>query len=142
MLPYRIPKWLLITLFLAALIGFADSAYLTAQHLRGVIPPCGPTSECESVLTSRFAAIGPFPVAALGLLYYGTVLVLLIAYMDTNRHQILHWTAWLVSAGMLGTLYFVIVQAFVLHAWCVYCLTSAFTTLILFCCSVHIMRTD
>lgn len=138
----RIPKWLLITMFVAALIGFADSAYLTAEHVRGVTPPCGFSSNCDTVLTSKFASVGPIPVAALGLLYYGVVLVLLIAYFDSGAWRLLHWTTWLVSAGMLGYLYFVSIQAFVLHAWCMYCLTSALMTVIMFVCAVRIMRID
>lgn len=138
----QIPKWLIIVFFVAALIGFADSAYLTAQHLRGIIPPCGLTKTCDTVLNSAYASIGPVPVSALGLIYYGTVLVLLVAYLDTYHRRILHWTSWLVSAGMLATLYFVFVQAFVLHAWCMYCLTSAFMTCIMFACAVRIMRID
>lgn len=138
----RIPKSITIILFVAALIGFADSTYLTAQHIRGVLPPCGLSSTCDTVLTSSYASIGPLPVAGAGMLYYGTMLVLLIAYFDTYRRQILHWASWLSSAGMLGTLYFVFVQAFILHAWCMYCLGSALMTLVLFCCSIRIMRID
>ena len=138
----RIPKWLIIVSMTAALVVFADSAYLTTQHLRGVIPPCGLASQCDAVLTSRFASVGPFPVAALGLLYYGVVIVMLIAYADSGSWRFLHIATWVVSAGMLATLYFVFVQAFVLHAWCLYCLSSAAMTVILFLCAVRIMRID
>lgn len=138
----RINKWLIIIFFFAALIGFADSAYLTAQHIRGVIPPCALLNNCELVLTSKYATIGSVPVAALGLLYYGTVLVLLIAYFDIGNRRILHWACWLVSAGMLASLYFLYVQLFVIGALCPYCLISALTTLALFIVSVRIMRMD
>lgn len=138
----RLPKWLIITFFVAALIGFADSTYLTAQHIRGVIPPCGLASNCDSVLNSKYASVGPLPVSALGLMYYGTVLVMLIAYFDSYQRRILHWASWLVSAGLLASIYFVYVQGFVLNAWCMYCLTSAFMTLIMFLCAVRIMRID
>jgi uncharacterized membrane protein len=129
-------------LFVAALIGFADATYLTAEHIRGVIPPCGLTSNCDTVLTSKYASVGPIPVAAMGLLYYGAVIVLLIAYFDSYQRRILHWASWLISAGMLGYVYFVFVQAFVLHAWCMYCLGSALMTLIMFACAVRLMRID
>lgn len=138
----RINRWLLIVLFSAALIGFADSAYLTAQYIRGVIPPCVLLNNCELVLTSKYATVGPVPIAALGLLYYGTVLVLLIAYFDIRNRRILHWACWLVSAGMLASLYFVYVQLFIIGALCPYCLLSAVTTLAMFIVSVAIMRAD
>ena len=138
----RINKWIIGIFFVAALVGFADAAYLTAQHLRGVIPPCIALSNCEVVLTSKYASIGPVPVAALGLLYYGVVLMLLITYLDIWNRRLLHWASWLVSAGMLATLYFIYVQLFVLHAFCPYCMASAVTTTVMFGLSVYIMRAD
>lgn len=138
----RINNWIIVTLFIAALIGFGDSAYLTAQHVRGVIPPCGIVRGCETVLASAYASIGPVPVAFVGLAYYAFLLVLLIAYLDTHDRRILHWFSWVVSTGFLATLYFLFVQAFVLHAFCPYCLTSAAATVILFGLSVRVMRID
>lgn len=129
-------------LFVAAIIGFADATYLTAQHIRGVIPPCVVLNNCELVLTSKYALVGPVPVAALGLLYYGTFVVLLIAYVDIRNKRILHWACWLASAGMLASLYFVFVQVFILQALCPYCLLSTLMTLLLFLVSVRIMRID
>jgi uncharacterized membrane protein len=138
----RIHNWLVVVLFIAALIGFADSAYLTAEHLRGVVPPCVVLTNCELVLTSKYASIGPVPVAALGLLYYGTVLLLLITYFDVWNRRILHWVSWLISAGLLASLYFVYVQIFVIGALCPYCLISASSTLVMFGVAVAIMRAD
>lgn len=138
----RINKWLVIVFFSAALIGFADSSYLTAQHIRGVIPPCGLLSNCERVLTSQYATIGPMPVAALGMVYYGSILVLLIAFFDMRDRRILHAASWLAVAGMLGSLYFVYVQAFIIGAWCPYCLVSTAMAAVMLIVSVAIMRAD
>lgn len=137
-----ISKWLLIVFFISALVGFADSAYLTVQHVRGIVPPCGLLSNCDAVLTSRFASVGPIPTAAFGMAYYGLIMVLLIAYLDMHDRRILHWASWLVSAGMLGTLYLIGIQLFVLHAFCPYCLISALATMIMFGIGIRIMRID
>lgn len=138
----NIPKWILVVLVAGALMGFADSAYLTAQHVRGVVPPCGLLNNCEVVLTSSYATVGPLPVSAFGLAYYGLVLVLLIAYFDMRDRRILHWISWLVSAGMLGTLYLIGILVFVLHALCPYCLVSALSTTVMFIAGVRLMRID
>ena len=137
-----IPKWLLVVCISAALLGFADSSYLTAEHVRGVIPPCGASSQCDQVLVSKYSSVGPIPVSALGMAYYGAVLLLLIIYLDSGSWRAVHLAAWVISAGMLGTLYFIAVQAFILHAWCLYCLFSAAMTCILFFCGLRIMRID
>lgn len=136
------PRYLIIILLLCAAAGFADSAFLTARHLQGIIPPCGGLGNCDEVLTSRFASIGPVPVAAFGMGYYGAVLVLLVAYFDTGSRRFAHWAAWVVTAGMLGTLYFLAVQLFVLKAFCPYCLLSALLTTTMFVLSVRFMRAD
>jgi uncharacterized membrane protein len=136
------PKTLIIVLFVCALIGFADSAFLTARHLQGVIPPCGGLGDCDQVLTSRFASIGPVPVAAFGMGYYGMVLVLLVAFFDTANRRFAHLAAWVVTAGMLGTLYFLAIQLFVLKSICPYCMLSALLTTTMFILSVRFMRAD
>ncbi len=55
----RLSNAIVIVMFIAALVGFADSAFLTAEHVRGIIPPCT-LGGCEGVLTSRYASIGGF----------------------------------------------------------------------------------
>ncbi len=136
-----LPKWVPVLLFVAALAGFADASYLTAQHIQGVLPPCA-IDGCDQVLTSKYSAIGGFPVSALGMLYYGTVLVLLIAYFDTANRRLLHLVSWLACGGMLGTLYFVGIQLFVLKAICLYCMFSAITSTTMFAVAVYVMRKD
>ncbi|MBP6885917.1 MAG: vitamin K epoxide reductase family protein [Candidatus Pacebacteria bacterium] len=138
----RISRTLFAVCIVFALIGFADSAFLTAEHVRGVIPPCGASSQCDTVLTSAYASVAGVPVAALGMIYYGTIILLLIAHADTGSRKALHSAAWVICLGMLGTLYFVFVQAFILHAWCYYCLASAVSTVILFVCAIRSMRID
>ena len=135
----RIPKWALVVLFVAAIIGFADSSYLTAEHVRGVVPPCT-NDGCDTVLTSTYASVGPVPLAAFGMAYYGLVLILLIAYLDIGDRRLVHALAWLVSAGMLMSLYFIAVQLFILNAICPYCMASATSTFVLFGMSVYLMK--
>ncbi|HXK36297.1 MAG TPA: vitamin K epoxide reductase family protein [Candidatus Paceibacterota bacterium] len=135
----RIPKWALIILFIAALVGFADSSYLTAEHVRGAVPPCTGAG-CDTVLTSTYANVGPLPLAAFGMVYYGALLVLLIAYLDVGSRRIVHAFAWIVSIGMLLSLYFVVVQLFILHAICPYCMASAAVTTVMFGIAIYLVR--
>lgn len=135
-------KWIIISFIILAGIGFADSAFLTAEHLRGVIPPCGVEGGCDTVLTSSYATIAGVPVAALGALYYATLLVLMVAYLDTGYIRILHWASWGTTLGLLASVYFVGVQLFVIGSFCTYCLVSATTSTGLFGLGVVIMRRD
>lgn len=133
----------IIFLFLAlAIVGFADSAYLTAEHLSGDLPSCSVIHGCGEVLTSKYATVGPVPVSALGVGYYVVLIVLMVAFLDTGARLAIHGAAWLTAAGFLGTLYFVYIQAFVLRAFCQFCLLSALTSTGLFILGVVIMRRD
>jgi len=134
-------RWFLITVFIIALIGFADASYLTAEHVRGTIPPCTILNGCQTVLTSSYAVLFGMPLPVLGMLYYGTALVLLIAYFDMRDGRMLRIFSWLTAIGFLGSVYFVYLQVFVLAAYCLYCLVSAATSTLLFVSGIQIMRT-
>lgn len=137
-----VPQWLVIVLLVAALAGFADASYLTAEHVRGTVPPCTILNGCNNVLTSKYAAVAGVPLSVAGMLYYGTMLVLLMVYLDTRNRRVLHWACWLTGVGMLASLYFIYVQGFIIGAWCLYCLGSAFSSTVLFVTGVKIMRID
>ena len=60
------------------------------------------------------------------------VLALLIAYLDTRNAKLFRAACIFTAAGLLASVYFVIIQAFVLSAYCFYCLISAGTSTLLF----------
>jgi uncharacterized membrane protein len=59
----------------ACLVGAGIAAYLTYVHYAGVAPVCT-TGGCEKVQTSKYAELAGVPVALLGLVAYGVLLVL------------------------------------------------------------------
>ncbi len=138
----RLSNAIVIVMFIAALVGFADSAFLTAEHVRGIVPPCT-LGGCEGVLTSRYASIGGFiPVSGLGLLFYGSMVVLLVMYLDSWDRRLMHAASWVSVAGFLGTIYFVFVQLFILHSICEYCMLSALTSTTLLISGIIVMQRD
>src|SRR5438105_15767907 len=56
-----------------ALLGLADGIYLTVEHVTGRTAECVASSGCQDVLSSKYAAIGPVPLAAVGALAYFAV---------------------------------------------------------------------
>src|SRR5882762_2760441 len=56
-----------------ALVGLADSLYLTIQHITGESVRCTITSGCSEVLSSPYAVVGGVPLALVGALAYFTV---------------------------------------------------------------------
>lgn len=107
-----------------ALIGLAESTYLTVIFLSGETAVCGNSPDCFKVLGSSYAKIGGFPVSGLGALAYFSVFTFAIfAAFDYRRaRKFFNWT---VFAMFAVTLWLLFVQAFKLHAFCKYCLFSA-----------------
>ena len=121
-----------IAFLIVSFIGFLDSSYLTVQHYRGEPPSCAIFTGCETVASSKYAVVGPVPLALLGLLYYLAIFILTVAYFDTKKERLLLLAAIFTIAGFLASVYFVYLQLFVIKAICLYCIISAASSTILF----------
>jgi uncharacterized membrane protein len=118
------------TLAAIALFGLADATYLTVAHLTGDDAVCGSSLGCSTVLGSAYAAIRGIPTAAFGVVAYFIVfsLAILAAFGYARMRAYL-----MVLVGLMfaASLYFLYLQAFVLHAFCPFCLFSAALTFLL-----------
>jgi uncharacterized membrane protein len=116
---------------LAALLslgGLADSIYLTVTHLTGEDVTCLASSGCSEVLSSAYSSVGKIPLGAFGALGY--FLAFSLATLAAFGYPRARTFLTVVVAGMLlTTLWLLYVQAFVLHAFCDFCLLSAALTL-------------
>src|SRR5215210_7861259 len=115
---------------LLALAGLADALYLAILHLTGQSALCGGSASCSEVLASRYAHLGPVPVAAFGVLGYFTVFASAVfaAFRYARARRVLVVA---VAFMFLGTLWFLFVQAVLLHQYCRFCLFSAAITFLL-----------
>lgn len=113
-----------------SLAGLADAIYLAVQALTGETLSCGGSPDCFRVLGSAYARVAGIPVAALGTLAYFSVFsfATFAAFGYVRAPKLLMLT---VGAMFLATLWFLYVQAFLLHAFCRYCLFSAAITFLL-----------
>jgi uncharacterized membrane protein len=114
-----------------ALVGLIDSIYLTTKHFTGEAVPCSVIEGCEQVLTSSYAEVAGVPLAALGAIAYFIAFSLAILAAFGNR---LMWTLFSVQVVFMivFTIWLFYLQAFVIGAFCQFCLLSAATTLVLF----------
>ena len=115
---------------IVSLAGLADSTYLSVQALTGETLGCGGSPDCFRVLGSSYARIGGVPVALVGTVAYLSVFAFatFAAFGYARARTLLIPT---VGAMFLATLWFLYVQAFLLHAYCRYCLFSAAITFLL-----------
>jgi len=113
-----------------ALGGVADAVYLTVKHFTGEAVPCSVVEGCEQVLTSSYAEVFGIPLAAFGALAYFTAFSLAILAAFGNRRM---WNLFGVQVVLMAmfSAWLVYLQAFVIEAFCQFCLISAAITFIL-----------
>jgi uncharacterized membrane protein len=115
---------------IVALAGLADATYLSVQALTGETLSCGGSPDCFRVLGSSYARVGGVPVALVGTVaYFSAFAFATFAAFGYARVRTLLIPT--VGAMFLVTLWFLYVQAFLLHAYCRYCLFSAAITFLL-----------
>ena len=128
---------------LLALIGALISLYMTLHKL-GVIGEllCG-TGSCEIVQTSKWAVFMGVPVPYWGLAGYTILTTLGLAslqprFMDSGPLRAA--LVFTVSVAFLFTVYLTALEAFVINAWCRWCIASAVVATLLFLCTIPEFR--
>ena len=111
-------------------LGMVDTLYLSLTRDTGPAV-CHITEGCGDVLTSVYSEVGGVPISWFGFAFYflvfGSVVFETAGGFPTVR--LLRWpamAAFIISAVLVG------IQAWVLEAWCEYCLTSAALSTMIF----------
>lgn len=111
-----------------ALIGFFVALYLFVHNL-GLTGPiqCG-VGDCGTVQASEWATLGGIPVSAIGLAGYLALLVLALVGLQPSFAARRGVALGLFGGSLLGVLFsgwLTWLEAFVIHAWCQWCVLSA-----------------
>ena len=133
-----------IVTIILAIIGLADSIYLTAIKITNTAAYCLPgLGDCETVNTSRYSEIFGVPIALLGAFAYA--MILLICYLENKsaffaaNGSLLLFGISLV--GVLYSTYLTYIEIAVIHAICPYCVISAVVLLGIFVIStIRLLR--
>jgi uncharacterized membrane protein len=125
---------------LLALIGLFVSVYLLLYKL-GYIGTlaCAGDGGCQTVQVSRWASLFGIPVAAYGVLGYLAILGLALAGIAPGREADRRIAAGLLVLGggaFAFSVYLTALEAFVIHAWCRWCVFSAVLATLLFALSL------
>lgn len=118
-----------------AIAGVAVSGYLVIENLQGDTGICVGVHGCATVQNSRYGEWFGIPVSVPGLALYALLGATALAWHFDLRG----YRAELALAGFLGAFagllmsgYFTYLEAFVLDAWCSYCIASALLMTALF----------
>jgi uncharacterized membrane protein len=122
--------WLYALAAVLSLLGLADAIYLTVEHVTGQSVRCTIIAGCSEVLSSKYAVIAGIPLAMVGAAAYFSVFSLstLAAFGYRIAGSLL---TPLVALMLLVSLWLIYLQAFVIRAFCQFCLFSAAITLAL-----------
>jgi len=121
--------WIFVTV---SFLGFLDATFLTAEHYLGLLLGCPIFGGCDKVISSPYSVVWGIPVALAGAVYYLAVFLLSVAYFDTKQVRPLEFAVYLTPLGLIASLWFLYLQAFIINALCFYCLISALTSTLLF----------
>lgn len=117
-------------LFSLSIVGLLISGYLFITYTSPVPLRCGEGGGCHVVQESQYAAFFNVPTPAYGLIFY-IILGLLAAVWGTDNTRTLYWPILLVaSTGVAVSAYLSYLEAFVLEAWCTWCIASAIVTVL------------
>lgn len=123
------PPWWRRVATVAAILALAGTGYLAFVSMVLGVPPagCGAGSSCGEVLSSSWAKLFGVPVSVPALGMYLAVLFLI--HLPANA-LVLRLRA--VAAGAIAgsVVWFVYIQAFILHAFCPYCMADHSTGLV------------
>lgn len=139
-------KKLSLLSLIAALIGLADSIYLSWIKLshNEVLCVGGGLGDCYTVNTSPYAEVYGMPIALLGL---GAYLVIVLVFLFEKRNNFLQENGNMIVFGvsLIGVIYSAYLsylEEFVIHAWCPYCVLSAIMITIVFIVSIVRLRRE
>ncbi len=127
-----------LLIIVTALVGLVDALYLFAHRISGEPLSCGASGGCNIVAASPHSVIFGIPLSLLGVIFYFGIIILVAirtlpvrAYLESFIPYKRALRVYVV-AGLASSAYFTYLQAFVINAWCRYCVLSACTTLIIF----------
>jgi len=133
----KIAKWSLWSYLILSFTGFIDATFITVKfYLRSPLS-CVFFENCNQVINSSYAEIFKVPISLLGAGFYLTIFLLSVYYLDAKRGWALKVIFFLTVLGLVFSLYLLYVQAFLLNQFCLYCLISAATSILLFVNTIY-----
>lgn len=122
-----------------SLIGLFIALYLTL-HRMGVIGTlaCGVSGGCDVVQSSAYATFLRIPVPFIGLAGYLVLFIVAYGSMHGSARERVTAIALvaLSAVAFLFSVYLTVLEAFVIHAWCKWCVVSAVIATLIFLCSL------
>jgi len=124
----------IVFIIVLAFLGIADSAYLAQSEIGNTPLICNVEnlSDCNIVATSQYSRIFGIPVAEFGVAFFGLIFILAALELVLFNRLLRRILQIISLIGIIASLYFSFLEVFVISAFCIYCIASAFITLFIF----------
>ncbi len=139
------PPWPRMAVAALSLVGVFIAGYLLLHRL-GLVGRliCGATGSSETVQASKYATLAGVPVPALGVAGYLMLLLLALVGLRpglTEDRRITVALLALASVALVFTGYLNALEAYVIHAWCRWCVASTVVVALTFVCALADLAT-
>lgn len=116
------------TSFALAMVGLATSGFLAWEYAQSgsIACPVAGTG-CDVVRQSQFSAVLGIPVPWLGVAYYSSFALIEALHREFGAYQrvVGRLIVSLAVLGVVASAWFTYLEAFVIRAWCFWCVVSA-----------------
>jgi protein-disulfide isomerase/uncharacterized membrane protein/rhodanese-related sulfurtransferase len=132
-----------ILLLALSLLGLFDSLYLLWVYTSPSRPMVCLGSGCDVVRASSYAHLFGLPLPAFGVANYVVLALLIVAgaLVPARPERAMQYAvAGISGAGFLFSIYLTSLEAFVIHAWCAWCMVSALVITCIFILSLFELR--
>jgi len=122
-----------------ALLGLSVALYMWAYASGLTGPVLCSVGDCEAVQNSEYSRISGIPVAVFGVLGYLAILTAALLGLQPGLQSSRGIPSFLFLGGVLGvafSAYLTYLEAYVIHAWCQWCVSSAIIMVLIFLASV------
>lgn len=122
-------------IYIFSVIGILDTSYLLYHKFKGTDVAClfFPKEWCRKVQYSKQSKTFGIPNSLAGFFMYS--LILLLTYLASDGNIDWLWPRLVISLGWAFSMYFTYVQAFVLKAFCTWCVISTVNFTVMFIAS-------
>ena len=113
-------------------LGIVNAGYLAYAAFLGDSPTCFLKSGCDIVAASPYSRVFGVPLALFGVFFYTLVAGFALWGIASKSAPVHAYLVPFTTLGFLLSLYFLYLQAFVIGAYCEFCLFSLFDATVLF----------
>lgn len=128
-------------LVIISFLGLIVSGYLFIHYVSPEPIACISGEGCKAAQLSDYASFYGIPTPAYGVVFYLALGLLGAVWSESTRKKVLPLLITLTTTGFIVSLFLSGIEAFVLKAWCSWCVASALLSVAAFIITIQLVLT-